>query len=202
MGKRLFLLLIVGFMGIINTPEILMATDSVVAENPVFNAVETVPLPEPEPEPAPEPKSVSLTVQYAAPVAGYATMPATPQITNYTVTVYSGTIVADNLSYYDIYKTNKLVYGHNSYNLLGNLSNRYVGETITITEGGVTQTYRVSDVVLYEKTSEGYLNHDRTLMGKIMRTALGHSVALMTCAGTSYGNGDASHRLVVYADAM
>ena len=202
MGKRLFLLLIVGFIGIINTPEILMATDSVVAENPVFNAVETVPLPEPEPEPTPEPESVSLTVQYAAPVAGYATTPATPQITNYTVTVYSGTIVADNLSYYDIYKTNKLIYGHNSYNLLGNLSNRYVGETITITEGGVAQTYRVSDVVLYEKTSEGYLNHDRTLMGRIMRTAMGHSVALMTCAGTSYGNGDASHRLVVYADAI
>ena len=200
MGKRLFLLLIISFIGIINTPNILMATDTVEAENPVFNAVETVPLPEPEPEPEPEP--VSTTVQYAAPVAGYVTTPAAPQVVNYTVTVYSGTIVADNLSYYDIYKTNKLVYGHNSYNLLGNLVNRYVGETITITEGGVAQTYRVSDIVLYEKTSDGYLNHDRTLMGRVMRTAMGHSVALMTCAGTSYGNGDASHRLVVYADAI
>ena len=196
MGKRLFLLLIISFIGIINTPSILMATDAVEAENPVFNAVETVPLPEPEPEP------VSPAVQYAAPAAGYVTTPVAPQITNYTVTVYSGTIVADNLSYYDIYKTNKLVYGHNSYNLLGNLVNRYVGETITITEGGVAQTYRVSDIVLYEKTSDGYLNHDRTLMGRVMRTAMGHSVALMTCAGTSYGNGDASHRLVVYADAI
>ena len=86
--------------------------------------------------------------------------------------------------------------------MLGDLAYRYVGEVITITEGGVIANYQVTDIVTYEKTADGYLNGDRGLMGRIMRSAMGHTVALMTCAGTSYGNGDASHRLVVYADAI
>ena len=108
--------------------------------------------------------------------------------------------LASNLSYSDIYRYQKLVYGHNSARLLGNLSARYVGETITITEAGVAKTYRVAEIQLYEKTADGRLNGTPMLMNKIARTALGHDVALMTCAGTPDGRGGASHRLVVFAD--
>ena len=191
MGKRLFLLLFAGLMGLANTPGILTAADTV-RVNGLDNTgvVETILEPEPEPEPE---------LVYA-PVAGYA--PAAPQIANYTVTVFSGSIIADGLSYYDIYKTGMLVYGHNSGNLLGSLANRYEGEVFTITEGGVATNYRVAAKVLYNKTADGYLEGDPYLMGDIVYTAMGHSIALMTCAGISYGNGDASQRLVIYADRI
>lgn len=200
MAKRLFLLIIAGIMGATLSSETLMATDDFAAQEPVFHAVETVPLPEPEPES--EPEVVAEYVAYNAPAAGYEPVAAyVPQTVNYTVTFYSSGIEV-NPDYYNIYKTGKLIYGHNSGNLLGDLAYRYVGEVITITEGGVIANYQVTDIVTYEKTADGYLNGDRGLMGRIMRSAMGHTVALMTCAGTSYGNGDASHRLVVYADAI
>lgn len=141
---------------------------------------------------------------------GSASQPATttataPAPVNYTITKIVNSqdeyvALASNLSYSDIYRYQKLVYGHNSARLLGNLSARYVGETITITEAGVAKTYRVAEIQLYEKTADGRLNGTPMLMNKIARTALGHDVALMTCAGTPDGRGGASHRLVVFAD--
>ena len=189
MAKRLFLLFLIASIGVICSPRGLMATDSFVSGAPVFDAVETVAIEEPEPEPE--------APVVAAPAAGYA-----PQIMNYTVTIQSGEMVAHGLSYGDIYKTGRLVYGHNSSNLLGNLVYRSIGETISVTEGGVTQNYQVVNMVTYEKTADGYLNNDPYLMGDITYTAMGYDIALMTCAGVSYGNGDASHRLVVYANAV
>ena len=184
MGKRLFLLLFAGVMGMVSTSTALTAADGFEVKEPVFHAVETV-----VPEPEPEPEVVYQPVY-------------TPQMANYTVTIYSGEMVAHDLSYADIYKTGKLVYGHNTGYLLGSLAYRYIGEEFTITEGGVATKYQVTDIALYEKTADGLLNNSKVLMKQIMQTAMGHSVALMTCAGTAYGNGDASHRLVVYADAV
>ena len=200
MAKRLFLLItamIASLLAIVTGPEFLTATDTV-AVTGLSNkgVVETIPLPEPEPEP------VVTTVVAKAPVAGVAKAAPAPAVQNYTVTIFSGQMVVHDLSYGDIYKTGKLVYGHNTGTLLGSLHSLGVGQTFTVTEGGAVTTYRVSDRVLYEKTADGYLNHNKGLMGSIMRTAMGHGVALMTCAGTSYGNGDASHRLVIYGDAV
>ena len=129
-----------------------------------------------------------------------------PEIPYYYVTSYVGSAsefneIAHSLSYSDLYKYKKMIYGHNSYNLLGTLAYRYVGETIAIVDGGATNYYVVSDIQMYEKTDDGGLNGDPKLMTKIAKTALGHDLALLTCAGTSYGNGDASHRLVVFVDA-
>ena len=189
MGKRLFLIICASLFGAYLGSSGLMATDQVdVIRVNDTKAVETVPLPEPEPEPEP----------IKTPVAGV----AKPRIINYTVGVHTGEIVAHNLSYSTLYKTDKLIYGHNTANLLGNLGSLGVGSNFTVTDGGVTTTYRVSAKVMYEKTADGYLNSDPYLMGSIMQTAMGHNLALMTCAGTSYGNGDASHRLVVYADPV
>ena len=103
-----------------------------------------------------------------------------------------------NLSYSDIYQFKRMVYGHNSANLLGNLRERYVGEEVTV--NGVR--YRVADKATYAKTADGNLEGNATLMSKIAYTAMGHSLAMLTCAGQSYGNGDASHRLVVYLDQI
>ena len=193
MGKRLFLLLLAGVMGAISTSTTLTAADDFVAKEPEFHAVETVPLPEPEPEPAP--------VVYAAKAATLAS-PAAPQVVNYTVTVYTGTMIDKGLSYGDIYKFRNLIYGHNSSNLLGNLKSLSEGQVFTITENGAEQNYRVAAKVTYEKTADGFLNNDPYLMGEIANKAGGHSVALMTCAGKPDGQGGASHRLVIYADRV
>ena len=163
---------------------------------------ETVPIVEEAPEP--EPVYTYATLAYATSVPVYE-VPA-PQMANYTVSFYINTKeeyinTYQNLSYSGIYKFSKMVYGHNTWNLLGNLVNRYAGEVFTVTEGGVTREYRVADVQIYRKTENG-LEDDPRLMTRIATTALGHDLALLTCYGTSYGNGDASHRLVVFADAI
>lgn len=194
MAKRIFLLIFSAVMGITVAPDMLTSADSFELTGADFQAVETVPLPEPEPEVEPV-----VPVAYAAPVS-------VPQRINYNVTVYSGEIIANNLSYSDIYKTGNLVYGHNSTNLLGNLSSLAVGSEFTITEGGVAKTYQVANAVLFEK-NDGKLQLNG--QGSYMRTVAGanlygvqYDVAVMTCAGTAYGNGDASHRLVVFANAI
>ena len=196
MVKKVCLLFISSLITILMSPSILTAADDVtVTSVNVARSVETVPLPEPEPEPV---------VMTRAPQAG---VPKAPVIPNYTVSAYVGSrdeYVASyaNLSYSAIYKYNKMIYGHNTANLLGSLANRYVGETITITEGGVARNYRVSAKVYYNKTADGYLNGDPYLMNTIADSALGHDVAMMTCAGQMLGGGDATQRLVIYADAI
>lgn len=196
MVKYIFSIFILSIIGVISAPEFLMA-DHISAKSPGADAVLTV---EPKPVVKAEP-----VVAYTAPVAE--PVYVAPAMANYTVTRPIYTIseyenTAYSLTYTDIYKFNKMIYGHNSWNLLGNLSGRYVGEVFTVTEGGVARQYRVAMVQIYQKTADGFLNGDKRLMGNIANTALGYDVALLTCAGTSYGNGDASHRLVVFANAI
>ena len=191
MGNRLILLLIAGIISLVSSSTVLTAADSVeVTGLDTTGVVETVP--EPEPEPVTEVAYVP-----AAPAAGY--VAAAPQVANYTVTTYSGDIMVNPAG---IVKTGSLIYGHNSWDLMGSLANRYTGEVFTITEGGVARNYRVAAIVMYEKTADGYLNGDPFLMGDLVYGAMGHSVAMMTCAGQMLGGGDATHRLVVFADAM
>ncbi|MBR3248888.1 hypothetical protein IKF89_02570 [Candidatus Saccharibacteria bacterium] len=195
MARRLFLLLFSAVMGITVMPDMLASADSFELTGANFREVETVPLPEPEPEVA----TTAIPVAYEVPVS-------VSQQVNYTVTAYSGEILADGLSYSDIYKTGNLVYGHNSANLLGNLGSLGVGSEFTITEGGVARAYQVANVVLFEK-NDGKLQLNG--QGSFMKAVAGakfygaqYDVAVMTCAGTAFGNGDASHRLVVFANAI
>lgn len=206
MAKRLFLLLFSAFIGIIGGPEVLMASDSYELTG-ISNAgvVETIPVEEPAVEVAEESAAPApiTTTTYVAPAPVY----VAPQIANYTVSFYINSVdeytnTVNSLRYDGIYKFRKMIYGHNTGNLLGNLTSRYVGENFTITEGGVTKQYVVSDIQIYRKTEDGYLENNRKLMSNIANTAMGHDIALFTCYGTSYGNGDASHRLVVFANAV
>lgn len=192
MAKSLLLLGISLFATIACGPAMLSSADEVAMTglNPA-GMVETVPLPEPEPE-----YEVLSTIIYTEPV-----------VQNYTVTQYVGSraefnATAGSLSYGDLYKYGKMIYGHNSAGLLGSLAYRYVGEKITVTEGGAPANYVVSDIALYAKTPDGRLEGNPGLMSSIANTAMGHDLALFTCAGTLYGNGDASHRLVVYVDRV
>lgn len=206
MAKRLFLLLFSAFIGIIGSPEVLMASDSyeLVGISNV-GVVETIPVEEPAVEVAEEsvaPAPITTTT-YAAPAPVY----VAPQIANYTVSFYINSVdeytnTVNSLRYDGIYKFRKMIYGHNTGNLLGSLTSRYIGENFTITEGGVVKQYVVSDIQIYRKTEDGYLENNRKLMSNIANTAMGYDVALFTCYGTSYGNGDASHRLVVFANAV
>ncbi len=204
MAKRLFLMLFSAILGITFVPETLAQADTLNVLAVDFRAVETVETI--ETVEAVEAVETAKTVKMPAQNIVPATV-STPVPVNYTITRVVNSrdeyaALASNLSYGDIYRYQKLVYAHNTSALLGSLSARYVGETITLTEAGATKTYLVADIQLYERTTDGYLNHKRGLLGQITQTALGHSVAIMTCAGTPDGKGGASHRLVVYLDAQ
>ena len=125
-------------------------------------------------------------------------------VPTFTITNYSANIV-EHPSYNDIYKTGRLVYAHNTKNLFGSLSTYSIGTVFNLVENGVFTTYQVSDIKVFEKNPENgklQLNGSGNYMGTVVKNAFYHSVALMTCTGTSYGNGDASHRLVVFADQV
>lgn len=190
MIKKMLLLLFTSLMTVVMSPSILTAADTVnVVSVSDAKAVETV---EPEPEPEPEP------VVAKAPAAGHLT-PTAPVISNYTVMNYVGTFDAFESSAYSladgvIYKFNKMVYGHSRSTALSNLSSKYAGETITVTEGGVTTSYKVAASVHYSIEQLNVTEENgMTVMSNIAFRAKGHSIALFTCEG----NG----RRVVFADA-
>lgn len=202
MARRLFLFLIACFMGTICNPYILAAADycSVTDLNHA-NIVETVPIePEPTPEPAP------------APVITVATAPVMPvnniQITGRTIQVVDVPDTAydsgDHVNRYG----GQFYYGHNSSAVFGSLGSLGIGSVFSITLNGVTTNYQVANVVIYEKnptTGQLQLGGAGDLMLDVAyarSNGVQYSISIMTCAGTSYGNGDASHRLVVFANAI
>lgn len=218
MKKYLLMIIFSSFVGIFSNPEILSASNSVSVSG-LNNAgiVETVA--------KPVVKDVTPAVSYVAPAENYSPSynysdysydePASsktstteyyepaygavsePDYISFWVSAYTNSIEV-NPSYYDIYQTGKLIYAHNTSDLLYNLNYLYAGDIVKI-NGNL---YKVSDRVVYEKTDDYSLNGDRSVMRKLKNNAYGHTFALMTCYGTYYGNGDASHRLVIFADAM
>lgn len=198
----IIMVILSGFMGLLLNPEVLMASDSVtVTRLNDSNVVETI-IPEPEPEPEP----VYVASRVAAPVAGTVETYVAPDgitISGRTIPVYDVAEISESVGP-NVYHYGKLYYGHNSRNVFGSLSDYGVGNTFTITVNGVTTTYRVAEVAMFEKNQDnGKLQIDGA--GNYMKSvvnARGHSVALMTCAGTPLGNGRATHRLVVFADAI
>ena len=100
------------------------------------------------------------------------------------------------------YKGNyRLIYGHNTPQVFGILSSLPIGTTFTITIGGNTTTYRITNSATYDKaTVQSYMKRI-SKYGQLPDGSV-HSFVLMTCAGTSYGNGDASHRTLVGVDAI
>ncbi|MBQ3474446.1 hypothetical protein IJH24_03430 [Candidatus Saccharibacteria bacterium] len=191
MAKRLFLLLISSLIEVTLGVNFLSATDTVVTKTPGFEAVETVLEPEIE-ENIVEETSSEAVYTYVAPA---------PAPINYTVTSVTSEIV-EYPSYYDIYRTGKFLYAHNSSNLFGSIGYLNRGDVFTITECGVARSYRVMDKIVYEKAANGLLNGSKAVTKAVEFEANGYDISMMTCYGTMYGNGDASHRLVLFANAI
>lgn len=200
MVKNVFLLLIASLMTIVMSPSVLTATDDVkVTRVSDARAVETVPLPEPEPEP----------IVTKAPVAGYAPVYRAPAnnvvIGGRTLEVIPvGSTLVDAGNH--VNKYGSLLYGHNSYNVFGSVLGMGVGSTFTVTYGGVTTTYRVANAITFEKNGELLqLNGSGNFMDAVSRAVhMGahYDISVMTCAGQSLGNGDATHRYVLFANAV
>ena len=108
---------------------------------------------------------------------------------------------------------NKFIYGHNSSAVFGNLKNLRVGvDTFTVTLNGATSTYRIVNKVIYDYELGGNgalrLNGD-TSINYMNRTAkakdnnnVQYDLALMTCHGQSLGSGNATQRLVLFANKI
>ena len=100
----------------------------------------------------------------------------------------------------------RFYYGHNSGNVFGGLVNYGVGTSFSINSNGITHNYRVAKAVVYEKNAELgrlQLNGSGSYMKAVSQArsdGVQYSIALMTCYGTPYGNGGATHRLVLFAN--
>ena len=212
MFKKTLILLLSSFIGIMGSPDFLIASDSVdIYDLDQTKVVQTV-IPEPEPEPAPA-TVAAAPVRRTAPAAQVApAAPAAPanhlDLAGRSLVVEYTDSTAVNAGNVVKFYNNKFLYGHNSGNVFGFLSSVGVGTTFSLTYNGVTTNYRVSNKVTYEKTGATTLglNGATIKMGHVANgyspDEVKHSLSIMTCAGQSYGNGDASHRLVLFADAI
>lgn len=207
MARKMFLLLISVFIAIVGNPTFLSATDEpqVVGINPT-GIVETIPLPEPEPEP------VSFETP-SAPMAGLNatnasfSVPVTSTIENYTVTYQVASAkefnaLAYNLSYSDIYKFRKMIYGHNASNLLLSLAYKNVNDIITVTENGIVSSYQIVWKREMLKVSENDLQDMYSgqiyAMKDISWALETYDLALETCSGY----GDTPYRWVLFANKI
>lgn len=110
-------------------------------------------------------------------------------------------------------KIMNLLYGHNSGNVFGGISSLGVGSTFVVRNNGQETAYRVGRKVYYDKdnsTKKGALRRpgsSKNYMNNIARAydydaGVSYDLAIMTCAGRSLGGGDATQRLVLYANAL
>ena len=220
MGKGLFLFGLSVILGVSNCSASLMAADNVRPKSPVFTDPLTVEIQE-EVKPtevtaSPAVMTTAAQPTYTAPVY---TVPA------YSAPVYTASanniaIAGRTIEVVDVNSTTvdagnhvnrfrgKLLYGHNSAGVFGSILGLGAGATFSVTTNGVTTNYRVANTVTFEKnTSTGQLqlNGAGSYMNGVAAAYYGgvhYDLALMTCAGVSYGNGDASHRFVIFAVAI
>lgn len=90
----------------------------------------------------------------------------------------------------------KLLYAHNYASIFGKIGS---AKSFSVTLDGVTKNYQVVKVVTLTKAETA--NFMRAFKyGQYLGQS--YDYVLMTCAGTIYGNGDASHRMIVFANAV
>ena len=144
------------------------------------------------------------TPVYTAPKATSKTASTSTNF-NYTVTKKTSSIVASP-SNSDIYKTGKLVYAHNDPALMLSALSLRAGSIFTVTENGVTKTYRVAEAKIISKAELSAVipGTNYNLMSKVTYSAqnqsgVSHSIALMTCYERVRG---AANRYVVFANEV
>ena len=89
-------------------------------------------------------------------------------------------------------------YGHNYSYVFGGLANLAVGSTFTINLDGIDYNYRVAKVETVANDDVLSKNMRKIAAGKDYNGTQ-YDASLMTCAGTPYGNGNATHRTILYA---
>ena len=157
-----------------------------------------------------------------AAVATTSIMPATkktaaPKIETGIITTNSITIAGRTITIADVNNTtvdsknhvnkykDKFLYGHNSSAVFGGLKTLQIGDTFSVNYNNSLTRYKIENIVTFEKNPETgilTLNGKGNYMYSVSKAKFGtniYDLSLMTCTGTSYGNGDASHRLVIYA---
>lgn len=226
MLKRLMIILFSAFLGIIGAPEVLMASEDFLPNG--LNSekiVETVQIEEEPPveEPAQEPVQTNTVTTYnttpvvSTPVYQAPAVPANRiEIGGRTVEIIDSNDTRNDAGKYVARYNDHFLYGHNSATVFDVLYRVGIGNIFSITYGGVTTNYQIKNIIIYRKTGDTSLrvedaNSDingvdvamkYVAKGQEKRNGRQYSIALMTCYGTSYGNGDASHRLVVFANAI
>lgn len=219
--KGLLIIFLSSFIGIMSNPEILMASDSV-AIHDLDRANETVVVETPVVVAEAPVHSVQTPARVMnTPVVATSTpapvVKEAPVVSKNTISIGGRTLDIVDVSNTSVDAGNhvnkfgdKFLYAHNAANTFGVLYNLGQGSTFSITYGGVTKNYRVETApVIYAKVNGTTLNLngvdvDMSVVAKKARySGVGNfDLALMTCYGTSYGNGDASHRLVLFANEM
>lgn len=230
--KQLFLVLIGCVLSVLANPLVLAASDDFLALAPNYQAAdklvasreaEETSARAAERETAEEVARTAANVQVAQATKldlarNTARNAASVATSNYTVTRTLSTAqeyaaVSANPSYSDIYRFGSLVFAHNTANLFGPLANLTAGQVVNLTENGATRAYRVASMQVYDYgeyrdanlnggQAMNVLNHDPYFINKLVGGALGHSAALMTCAGTPLPGGNATQRLVVFLDLI
>lgn len=228
MKKRLFLIPILLLIGIF-TPTLSAADQSIVITDIADAGVETV-LPATEPEPIAKvtaQSSAQTTLSQAISVTPVKTQATTPisvpnagkpadsiQIAGKTLnitTVDSTTI--DSGNHVNRFKSGnfdgRFLYGHNSATVFGGLKNLGVGNTFTVTLDGSQKTYKIAKIVIFNKNvAKGTieLTGDTTnYMGQVAKAkfkGVQYDLSIMTCHGQSLGGGDATERLVIFANKI
>lgn len=212
--KRIILLFIALIEVFLINNTNLTATENPVARSVDFsNAVETIVKEEPEEAVEPEPVVAEI---YAPKADTVKPVYYEPVLENY-INITGRKIAIENVNSTavdagdHVNKFGKFLYGHNSSAVFGALNTLGEGETFSVTLDGASQTYVIKKIILYEKVSkallhevgaEGNLAMSFVANAKTSAKATPYDLSIMTCAGTSYGNGDASHRLVLFADKI
>ena len=102
----------------------------------------------------------------------------------------------------------KFYYGHNSGAVFGGLVNLAEGSTFSVTLNGATVNYHIAKRQIFEKNRENgrlELNGSGSYMWNVAaarHSGVQYDVSIMTCHGVSYGDGDASERLVLFANRI
>ena len=220
MARRLFLIITVGMLGIMNSPTFLAATDHVkvtgldysgavqtvvaskddnneiivdVSDSEVSNADSAVELEVGE-------NSYQVEAEVVAAPAPANSIAIAGRVIDIVDVNNTAVDAAGHVNKYG----DKFLYGHNSSAVFGGLADMGVGNVFTVAYGGVSTNYQVSEVVIYEKISDTILRAAGVdyKMRVIVNGKGRYDMVLMTCYGTSYGNGDASHRLVLFANRI
>lgn len=216
MMKRLFLLLIFSLIGVIVNPSILAANKIEKINSPVLNDPETII----------EEKIIEAQITNEIESLASKKQPETSTyIAPNNITIMEKTVpliqTGSTEIVYDYAASRygeKFIYGHNSAAVFGVLYSAGVGQSFSTTMNGITKNYMISDIVVYEKNQSNYLlqlngrgNYMNSVAAAIKKsinestsqvTLSYYDLSIMTCYGIMLGGGDATHRLVIFANEI